>query len=512
MPKYTQEAIDQFKQQINERWIREINGNFRSCDENTATKELTTLPVGTYYLRPGPQTNDFFLSIRTKENVEHILFRLAGSSICRTDINGSYRDLNRFIAYSISPPLRSTPRREGNPVQEANIMAHDRFRLWGRDEVESALLKEAYEFYYYIRPSAGINFVISYKANGAIEHTLFRPACNAIEFIDQTGAVIGRVDQSSDIQSNRLYIIVAEASGLITENRDKKTQEERDAKMAKSLQEKRDAEMAKSLQDKEEREYRAQRQINDLKRINEEYEYGRAAARYIDRVPAANAADAINRGAAAAPAPAPNGFSFPKDSGKPSFGFMATFVTDKVTGVAVAAATPARAPAVAAGASSVAAVASVAPVASVALPPVATPAPMVASSVAAASAVTPAAAARINAAAAQTKAFTEAEIALITDYLNKHEAEFTQEQIKSMQCPITMDYMRDPVMVSDGRTYERNAIFTVLNARALSPISRVPLRRDFIVSNITIRDMIEAVLCKARRAATPVAASAAPGR
>ncbi len=51
-------------------------------------------------------------------------------------------------------------------------------------------------------------------------------------------------------------------------------------------------------------------------------------------------------------------------------------------------------------------------------------------------------------------------------------------------CPITLEIMQDPVIVSDGNTYERSAILQHINMHAEYPLS--PLTRDVLQSNILI--------------------------
>lgn len=58
-------------------------------------------------------------------------------------------------------------------------------------------------------------------------------------------------------------------------------------------------------------------------------------------------------------------------------------------------------------------------------------------------------------------------------------------------CPITLHKMKDPVIVSDGHTYERDAIQGVLNGNGLSPLTREELRKDVLISNLTLRKCIE---------------------
>ena len=42
---------------------------------------------------------------------------------------------------------------------------------------------------------------------------------------------------------------------------------------------------------------------------------------------------------------------------------------------------------------------------------------------------------------------------------------------KEFLCPITLAIMRDPVIMSDGQTYERKAIEQALKVSPLSPIT-----------------------------------------
>ena len=59
-------------------------------------------------------------------------------------------------------------------------------------------------------------------------------------------------------------------------------------------------------------------------------------------------------------------------------------------------------------------------------------------------------------------------------------------------CPITMERMRDPVVASDGNSYERSAIQQVLRSgHALSPLTREPLRPDVLIVNRNLRKRIE---------------------
>ena len=59
-------------------------------------------------------------------------------------------------------------------------------------------------------------------------------------------------------------------------------------------------------------------------------------------------------------------------------------------------------------------------------------------------------------------------------------------------CPITQDTMRDPVVASDGRSYERSALEAVLaQSNPLSPLTREPLDPKIIIPNFNLRKRIE---------------------
>ena len=67
-------------------------------------------------------------------------------------------------------------------------------------------------------------------------------------------------------------------------------------------------------------------------------------------------------------------------------------------------------------------------------------------------------------------------------------------------CPITQEVMRDPVIGSDGITYERTAIEAWFSAgHSTSPLTRAPMTSRSLVPNIALRAMIEE--------ASPVAAA-----
>lgn len=58
-------------------------------------------------------------------------------------------------------------------------------------------------------------------------------------------------------------------------------------------------------------------------------------------------------------------------------------------------------------------------------------------------------------------------------------------------CPITCELMKDPVIDSEGNTYEREAIEHWLRSRGTSPITRNPLNRGDLIPNRGLRNAIE---------------------
>jgi len=58
-------------------------------------------------------------------------------------------------------------------------------------------------------------------------------------------------------------------------------------------------------------------------------------------------------------------------------------------------------------------------------------------------------------------------------------------------CPITMVLMEDPVMGSDGRTYERMAIETALHRDPRSPITREAMSASDLRPNYALKSLIE---------------------
>lgn len=60
----------------------------------------------------------------------------------------------------------------------------------------------------------------------------------------------------------------------------------------------------------------------------------------------------------------------------------------------------------------------------------------------------------------------------------------------SFLCPLTQEVMREPVVDPEGNTYERSAIEAWLEKNSTSPITRKTLRREDLVPNRALRDVI----------------------
>ena len=56
-------------------------------------------------------------------------------------------------------------------------------------------------------------------------------------------------------------------------------------------------------------------------------------------------------------------------------------------------------------------------------------------------------------------------------------------------CPVTLQPMRDPVLASDGHSYERHVIEHIIDTSAISPMTREPLV-PFVFPNLGLRNRI----------------------
>ena len=63
-------------------------------------------------------------------------------------------------------------------------------------------------------------------------------------------------------------------------------------------------------------------------------------------------------------------------------------------------------------------------------------------------------------------------------------------------CPINLTIMKDPVIMSDGQTYERKAIEKALKISPLSPITKKPLNMEDATTNYSLKSLIQKFLEK----------------
>jgi hypothetical protein len=56
-------------------------------------------------------------------------------------------------------------------------------------------------------------------------------------------------------------------------------------------------------------------------------------------------------------------------------------------------------------------------------------------------------------------------------------------------CPVTFEIMEDPIICSDGYTYDRNVILNLTNS--ISPITRQPIDKNNLIPNRNLKDAIE---------------------
>lgn len=70
------------------------------------------------------------------------------------------------------------------------------------------------------------------------------------------------------------------------------------------------------------------------------------------------------------------------------------------------------------------------------------------------------------------------------------EDDFKFDAPNSLKCPITQELMKDPVMTSDGHTYERAAITQWLENHETSPLTNERLANNELIPNIPLKNVI----------------------
>ncbi|MDB4346970.1 hypothetical protein OAA30_00305, partial [bacterium] len=88
----------------------------------------------------------------------------------------------------------------------------------------------------------------------------------------------------------------------------------------------------------------------------------------------------------------------------------------------------------------------------------------------------------------------------------RYETEFTEEEkpIKKMRkdipiefkCPISLFIMKNPVIASDGNTYELSSLESLFknNESAISPLTREILNKNILIPNKNIKKLIDDLL------------------
>lgn len=64
---------------------------------------------------------------------------------------------------------------------------------------------------------------------------------------------------------------------------------------------------------------------------------------------------------------------------------------------------------------------------------------------------------------------------------------------EQFMCPITMNWFEDPVITPYGHSYSRAAILSALSSYNMCPMTRLPLHKEDLVSNLSLRDATEYV-------------------
>ena len=77
------------------------------------------------------------------------------------------------------------------------------------------------------------------------------------------------------------------------------------------------------------------------------------------------------------------------------------------------------------------------------------------------------------------------------------------EPLEDYQCPITTEVMIDPVVTTDGFTYERAAIAQWFTTSNMSPSTGEPLASTLLTPNLTARSAIRSLLQRRPHLAPP---------
>ena len=73
---------------------------------------------------------------------------------------------------------------------------------------------------------------------------------------------------------------------------------------------------------------------------------------------------------------------------------------------------------------------------------------------------------------------------------------------RAFLCPITLEIMTDPVIASDGHTYERDAITKWIRSKGKSPMIQKPISSATLVPNYNLKSQIREFLGKLEKKET----------
>lgn len=69
-------------------------------------------------------------------------------------------------------------------------------------------------------------------------------------------------------------------------------------------------------------------------------------------------------------------------------------------------------------------------------------------------------------------------------------ASYNQVEIPNQyKCPITLEIMVDPIICTDGFTYERTSILALTTS--VSPMTRQPIDKNFLIPNNALKQLIQ---------------------
>ena len=74
---------------------------------------------------------------------------------------------------------------------------------------------------------------------------------------------------------------------------------------------------------------------------------------------------------------------------------------------------------------------------------------------------------------------------------NKKLKPLSESAIANFTCPISFEIMTDPVITKEGNTFERSAILNWLKGKNTCPLSRLPLFESDLITNKSLKEMIE---------------------